>query len=66
LLNRSATDHERRAETWPRAPNALSGRLRRIAPLLRAAGLEVILDRTKAERTITIKRVSTAPSSPSG
>jgi hypothetical protein len=55
----------KRADTWPGSPSALGSRLRRIAPLLRAAGYEVTDRRTKTERTITIARVSALPSSPS-
>jgi len=37
-----AGDRAARARTWPATPRALSGRLRRLAPVLRAAGIETI------------------------
>ena len=39
---------------WPKAPNALSGRLRRIAPDLRAAGVGVEFDTDARPRTIRL------------
>lgn len=42
---------------WPKAPNALVGRLRRIAPNLRAIGIDVDCGRTNAGSQITIKRL---------
>jgi len=44
---------------WPRAPNALSGIIRRMAPALRKVGIEVEFSRddAAASRVITITRV---------
>ena len=42
MLNLRVSDQIRRSDQWPKAPNALSTRLRRAAPGLRAMGLEVI------------------------
>jgi hypothetical protein len=64
-LNALADDDTRRDPTWPRQPNAMSARVRRIAPLLRAAGYEVTARRDAGERTLTIARISSSPSSPS-
>jgi len=64
-LNALADDDTRRDPTWPRQPNAMSARVRRIAPLLRAAGYEVTARRDADERTLTIARISSSPSSPS-
>ncbi|HQP37223.1 MAG TPA: hypothetical protein PLI95_18690, partial [Polyangiaceae bacterium] len=59
-----ATDRETRAHTWPKAHNALGGQLRRIAPSLRAVGIEVVIEkRTAHERPITITRSPGEPSS---
>ncbi|MCH8112738.1 MAG: hypothetical protein IH905_12410, partial [Proteobacteria bacterium] len=41
-LNLRVSDQIKRSDQWPKAPNALSNRLRRAAPGLRAMGLEVI------------------------
>ena len=41
-LNFRVSDQTKRSDQWPKAPNALSNRLRRAAPGLRAMGLEVI------------------------
>ncbi len=41
-LNSRVSDQIKRSDQWPKAPNALSNRLRRAAPGLRAMGLEVI------------------------
>lgn len=40
-LSNEADDLEKSQRDWPRAANALSGRLRRAAPVLRAEGIEV-------------------------
>lgn len=37
-----AGDRATRARTWPPTPRALTGRLRRLAPVLRAAGIQTI------------------------
>ena len=50
-LNLRAYDQIKRSDQWPKAPNALSNRLRRAAPGLRAMGLEVIeYDRARPRR----------------
>jgi putative DNA primase/helicase len=48
------TEVERQATTWPKSPSALSNRLERIAPLLRAQ--EIVVDRRRAAgaRVLTI------------
>ena len=44
-LNAGVLDHVRRANAWPPSPNALSGRLTRLAPALRQVGIS--FDRTR-------------------
>jgi len=44
-LNSMITDGMRRSARWPKAPNALSNALRRIASNLRAAGIEITFSR---------------------
>ena len=44
--------------SWPRTPRAASGHLRRIAPALRVAGVEVGTDRTNTARLITLHPIS--------
>jgi hypothetical protein len=49
-----------RLRAWPKAPNGLSGQLRRLAPALRTVGIEVVFDRageTSRRRLITISEV---------
>jgi hypothetical protein len=41
---------------WPKTPRALSNELRRIAPALRARGIDVGFGRTRDRRLITISR----------
>src|SRR5262249_30578946 len=43
-----------RDKDWPKRPNALSGKLKRIAPALRKLGIEVGFDRDGRKRTIRI------------
>jgi hypothetical protein len=57
LIDLSGQVDERvlRDKAWPSTPRALSGRLRRAAPMLRGIGLSIIFgERTEAARTITI------------
>jgi hypothetical protein len=57
----SMTDEKtHRLRAWPKAPNGLSGQLRRLAPALRTVGIEVVFDRageTSRRRLITISEV---------
>jgi len=45
----------RRKREWPRTPTALGGQLRRLAPTLRTAGVEVLFHRGARYRTITLQ-----------
>src|SRR5690606_39644755 len=44
LLNERVDEQTARRKEWPTTPRALSGRIRRAAPLLRYAGVDVQLD----------------------
>jgi hypothetical protein len=50
-----------RGRAWPRTAHQLSGRLRRAAPALRTAGIQVDFGRTKHARTIALRRVMLPP-----
>lgn len=65
-LNQYVSDETKKQQGWPKRPNALSGAVKRIAPNLRAAGIECNMGRTKAGRFITLeyKGKSSSPSSP--
>lgn len=54
-LNQRASDETKKQQGWPKRPNALSGAVKRIAPNLRAAGVECNMGRTKAGRFITLE-----------
>jgi hypothetical protein len=67
-LNQHASDDLKKQQGWPKRSNTLSGAVKRIAPNLRAAGIECDLGRTKAGRFITLERkgeTSSPSSSPS-
>lgn len=62
-LNRSFTDR-RPPKSWPQAPKSLSGALRRIAPDLRAVGVEVDFGRVngpKRQRVISLRLRDSTP-----
>lgn len=54
-LNQLANDEMRKQQGWPKQPNALSGAVKRIAPNLRAVGIECNPGRTKGHRFITLE-----------
>lgn len=58
-LDRLVSEGIRRSRSWPHLPHVLSGRLRRLAPTLRAVGIEVATERIGKERirTISIRRI---------
>jgi len=54
-----ASEKDQKSKHWPGTPRALSGRLRRVAPLLRQAGLEVEWSRepgSGGRRLITLRK----------
>jgi hypothetical protein len=65
-LNQRAGDETKKQQVWPKRPNTLSGAVKRIAPNLRAAGIECNVGRTKAGSFITLeyRGKSSSPSSP--
>jgi hypothetical protein len=53
---------------WPKGVNGLTTRLKRIMPMLRRVGIDVVAERSNAKRTVTVHRspmVSQRPSRPS-
>jgi hypothetical protein len=66
-LNQLATDETKRQHGWPKRSNTLTGALNRIAPNLRAIGVECNTGRTKAGRYLTLeyKGKTSSPSSSS-
>ena len=70
-LTDEVDDQVLRSKSWPKTARKLSGDLRKVAPQLRAIGIDVQFDRGKT-RTITITLVEkpgeqqSAPSAPSG
>ena len=63
LLSKLASDSARRSRGWPKAPNALSSALRRMANSLRCTGLEIFFDRAdhQGRRIISVKSASLVP-----
>ena len=64
-LEQLAGEKAARSRTWPKSAAAVSSRLRRCAPLLRHAGIDVERSRNGSERRITMKRIEKTPSSSS-
>jgi len=65
-LNGIALDANKRFKGWPITPSSLSGELRRIAPNLRAEGIEVTFSKhTEKGRRVRLERVLKSPSEPS-
>jgi hypothetical protein len=56
-LDRAADDKLRRLRAWPQTGRGLSGILKRLAPNLRAVGVEIELGRTYKGRFITLRKV---------
>jgi hypothetical protein len=60
VLSKPLSETLLRAQTWPKTPRAMSGRLDRAASFLRKVGIEISKDREGRARTRTI-RISRAP-----
>ena len=60
LLSKLASDCTRRSPRWPKAPNALSNALRRMAGSLRSTGIELYFNRAdhQGRRMISVKSAS--------
>lgn len=67
LEDEHADEKTRRSRNWPESPRGLSSQLTRVAPNLRADGIEVIREekRTKRGRQVVLRRVPAVPSPPS-
>ncbi len=57
MLNEQTDEITRRQKGWPSSPEALGNALTRIAPNLRAVGVEVERTRTGRRRLITVRKV---------
>lgn len=64
-LNGQADDQTKRLKGWPKKPNGLSNTLRRLAPNLRVANIEVTFSRTNGVRSIKLEDKGQTPSSSS-
>lgn len=66
-LNERVSDEMKKQQGWPKRSNALSGAVKRIAPNLRAVGIECQMGRTKSGRFLTLEHRgnSSSPSSSS-
>ena len=62
LLSKVASDSTRRSPRWPKASNALSSALRRMAGSLRSTGIEIYFNRAdhQGRRTISVKSAPSA------
>ena len=56
VLNKGASDDVKRSRDWPKAANALSGRLIRLAPALRRVGVAITFERSGESRSIRLER----------
>jgi hypothetical protein len=56
-LEAEAGERTIKAKSWPKAPNALSGRLRRLATVLRKIGIEVSIGRNPKKRAIRLTAI---------
>jgi hypothetical protein len=61
-LGEIAGETAMRQPSWPKAAHSLSNRLERLAPNLRAVGIEITRDRSGAKRTIRVSKAGTAAS----
>ncbi len=66
-LARLAGEEITRSRDWPKKPNTLSGKLKRLAPHLRKAGVGIDFGRGRNRRTIHLQvaAIGSSPSSPS-
>lgn len=67
-LNKVADEQTRAERDWPKSPQGLGGKLRRLAPALRRAGVNVVFhERTKTGVPVTLEQTgkTSSPSTPS-
>ena len=64
-LTELADERTRQLKSWPKTPRSLSNVLRKLAPNLRAVGVEVTFNRRPSQRTISLARVGKTSSSSS-
>lgn len=62
VLSSTAEESATRSPRWPRSAQALSGAIKRLAPALRNAGVDVTASRTAGARTLTLCRLLNHPS----
>ena len=65
ILSKVASESARRSPRWPKAPNALSNALRRMAGSLRCIGIEIYFNRTDHTGKRVISVLSASPVSKS-
>jgi len=61
-INLQVNEEVKKQRSWPKRSNALSGALNRIAPNLRAIGIDVSIGRTKSGRYLTLEYNGKTPS----
>jgi len=57
-LSKLTNEDVRRDKAWPRNARALSARLRRLAPALRASGISIKKDRDSDDRLLTVSKLN--------
>jgi hypothetical protein len=58
-LSQQVDEATRRRREWPKTPTALGGQLRRLAPILRGVGVDVVFHRAARQRYITFRYLNT-------
>ena len=64
-LNKEVSESTQHLKEWPKAPNKLSEKLRRIAPNLRKVGIDIGWSRHGSARVVTLENTRKIPSLPS-
>ena len=62
LLNKAVSESTQHLKEWPKAPNKLSEKLRRIAPNLRKVGIDIGWSRQGSARLVTLENTRNLPS----
>jgi hypothetical protein len=70
VLNARVNQEVQKSKAWPTSPRALAGRVRRLSPVLRQAGIDVQYSREPGSRrrliTIRLAGLRTGPTGPTG